>query len=159
MPCARRVDLGEWERPTRAQWVSRLDAAVAACEREPLIVAHSLGATAVLWWAALRGRRAHAAFLVAPPDMTRLDLPPEVRPFGDPPASKLPFRAAVAASTTDPFCTIERARVLAIVAGAEFFDLGDAGHVNAASGHGPWPAGERILAALRAATRSLASRG
>jgi predicted alpha/beta hydrolase family esterase len=148
MPCARRVDLGEWERPTRAHWVSRLDAAVAACEVEPIIVAHSLGAIVVLWWAALCRGRAHAVLLVAPPDMARLDLPAEVRPFGAPPASMLRFRAVVAASRTDPYCAIERARVLARDAGAELVDLGDAGHVNTDSGHGPWPAGERMLAEL-----------
>ncbi|WP_212991800.1 alpha/beta hydrolase [Actinoplanes auranticolor] len=27
-------------------------------------------------------------------------------------------------------------------------DAGDAGHVETASGYGPWPAGERLVAAL-----------
>ncbi|WP_212844331.1 alpha/beta hydrolase [Catellatospora sp. IY07-71] len=28
------------------------------------------------------------------------------------------------------------------------FDAGDAGHIESASGHGPWPDGDRLAAAL-----------
>ncbi|MFB9360579.1 alpha/beta hydrolase [Amorphoplanes nipponensis] len=32
--------------------------------------------------------------------------------------------------------------------GAELVDAGDAGHLETASGYGPWPDGERLVAAL-----------
>jgi predicted alpha/beta hydrolase family esterase len=47
----------------------------------------------------------------------------------------------VVASTTDPLVTIERAQGFAADWGSDFKLAGDAGHINAASGHGPWPEG------------------
>ena len=54
---------------------------------------------------------------------------------------RLRFPACVVASHDDPFVPLERARGFAAHWGAEFLDLGDAGHINAAAGYGPWPDG------------------
>jgi predicted alpha/beta hydrolase family esterase len=150
MPLARRVDLGGWDRPSRNGWIARLDDAITRAAAPPVVVAHSLGVIALASWAlAGGGTSVFAALLVAPPDMARAELPVEVRVFGPPPLERLPFPTTLAASSTDPFCTIARAQALAAAWGARFVDLGDAGHVNAASGHGPWPEGERLLGELR----------
>jgi hypothetical protein len=148
LPSARRVALGDWDSPTPERWIARLDAAIVACAEPPVLVAHSLGVIAVASWAALSRAPVRAALLVAPPDMDRTDLPAEVRAFGAPSLALLRFAAVVAASSTDPFCTSARSRALAEAWGAGFVDLGDAGHVNTASGHGPWPVGEQLLASM-----------
>ncbi len=44
--------------------------------------------------------------------------------------------------------TGERARYFANLWGSEFVSLGDAGHINVASGYGPWPQGLQILNTL-----------
>ena len=47
----------------------------------------------------------------------------------------------VVASTTDPLVSVDRARGFAADWGSDFMLAGDAGHINVASGHGPWPEG------------------
>jgi predicted alpha/beta hydrolase family esterase len=80
--------------------------------------------------------------------MTRTDLPAEVLAFGAPPPARLRFDAVLASSSNDPYCALAQSRVLAKAWGARFVDLGNAGHVNTDSGHGPWPDGERLLAEM-----------
>ncbi|ADZ69841.1 Predicted esterase of the alpha/beta hydrolase fold family [Polymorphum gilvum SL003B-26A1] len=48
--------------------------------------------------------------------------------------------AIVAASRNDFWMDQARARDLAQTWGADFVDMGEAGHINVASGFGPWPA-------------------
>lgn len=64
----------------------------------------------------------------------------------------LPFPATVIASRTDHYMRFARAP-LAAAWGAGLVDYGDAGHINAAAGFGPWPDGPRLLAALQARRR------
>jgi predicted alpha/beta hydrolase family esterase len=148
LPVAQRIELGDWDCPVRASWVARIDTAVRACAVPPVLVAHSLGVIAVAWWAGLHDAPVHSALLVAPPDVAQADLPSEVRAFGAPPQARLRFPSVLAASSGDPFCDLARARALAEGWGARLIVLGDVGHVNTASGHGPWPQGERLLAEL-----------
>ena len=54
----------------------------------------------------------------------------------------------VVASTSDPLVSVDRARGFAADWGADFQLAGDAGHINAASGHGPWPEGLLMFAEL-----------
>jgi predicted alpha/beta hydrolase family esterase len=54
---------------------------------------------------------------------------------------RLNFPSVLLASADDPFCRIERAREFAAAWGAGLIEIGPAGHINAASGHGPWPDG------------------
>ena len=62
---------------------------------------------------------------------------------------KLPFRSVVVASTNDPFVTLERAELFAASWGSRLIKLPNAGHINTASGHGPWPEGEGWLEEMR----------
>jgi predicted alpha/beta hydrolase family esterase len=48
------------------------------------------------------------------------------------------------ASRNDPWMSFDRSRDLADDLGADLIDLGHAGHVNVASGFGPWPGGKVI---------------
>jgi hypothetical protein len=62
---------------------------------------------------------------------------------------RLPFPSVVIASTDDPYVTLHRAEAFAAAWGSELINIGRAGHINAASGHGPWPQGEAWLEKLR----------
>jgi len=54
----------------------------------------------------------------------------------------------VVASTNDPFATLDRAKTFTGAWGSELVLVESADHINAASGHGPWPEGERLLKQL-----------
>ncbi|MFC6051089.1 RBBP9/YdeN family alpha/beta hydrolase, partial [Methylobacterium hispanicum] len=74
------------------------------------------------------------------------DLPDSVRAFAPLPRDPLPFPSLVVASRTDPHCDYARAEDFAYAWGAAIVDAGDSGHINVASGHGPWPEGLMRLA-------------
>jgi predicted alpha/beta hydrolase family esterase len=65
------------------------------------------------------------------------------------PSRKLPFRSVVIASTDDPYVTLERAEFFARSWASNLIKIADAGHINTASGHGPWLEGEAWLEQLR----------
>lgn len=141
----------DWDRPNLAGWLAALDGAVAATATS-ILVAHSLGCLAVAHWARRteRARRAvRAAMLVAPPDVERTDVPPELAGFAPVPVEPLPFRCVVVASRTDPWVVYGRAREWARAWGATLVDAGEAGHLNTEAGFGPWPEGEALLEGLR----------
>ncbi len=148
---AQRVEQDDWYNPDREKWVARIAAAVAKCTRPPVLVAHSLGCAAVAHAGAkLPAGLVAGAFLVAPADVDnaadwpvtdgyRLDA--EATGFAPAPRVSLPFRALLVASSNDPYCTLARARALAGAWGAALVEAGEVGHINTASGHGPWPEG------------------
>jgi predicted alpha/beta hydrolase family esterase len=54
----------------------------------------------------------------------------------------------VVASRNDPYMAFDCAVALARDWGARMVDAGFAGHINVASGHGPWPEGRDLIQAL-----------
>ena len=140
---ARRVEQASWDAPEREDWVPRIVAAVASAPRPVVLVAHSLGVIALVHAAPrLDAARVRGAFLVGPPDVEDPSrAPPETLRFAPIPRDPLPFPAILVASRTDPYCSFERAEDLAYAWGAAIVDAGDSGHINAESGHGPWPEG------------------
>lgn len=104
-----------------------------------ILVGHSLGAILIARvlaeWPQLD---VAAALLVAPADPK--DHP---RIYRFDPITEMPLGvpATVVASQNDPLMTLARAKALARYWQAGFMDLGMAGHINLASGFGPWPAG------------------
>ncbi len=48
-------------------------------------------------------------------------------------------------SHDDPYCSVERASMMAAAWGSRFVDCGRAGHINASSGLGDWPEGRALL--------------
>ena len=143
-----RVRQSEWERPRCADWVSNLDAAISAANQPVVLVAHSMGCMAVVHWAATTGnpdKRVAAALLVSPADVEAETIPSGPTEFAPCPLIRLPLKSIVVASTNDPFATLDRTKTFAGAWGSELVILESAGHINAASGHGPWPEGERFL--------------
>jgi predicted alpha/beta hydrolase family esterase len=150
-----RVVQEDWENPVLDRWLGRLAAAVAD-RPGAILVGHSLGALLIAHLADRHPRLPVAgALLVAPADSdaaTRAgrslrDI--TAGSFSPMPLSPFPFPAVLAASRNDPYLGFSRARALARLWEARFVDLGVAGHVNVASGHGPWPGGLKLLAQAR----------
>lgn len=141
-----RVQQRDWDRPDRDEWVRTLQAAVESRTAPPVLAAHSLGCSLVGQWVADTGGDGVAgAFLVAPSDIEAPDYPEEGRSFSRMPLVRLPFPSVVVASTDDPYVTLDRARMFADAWGARLVTIGPAGHINGASGYGPWPEGEAML--------------
>jgi uncharacterized protein len=136
----------DWNCPDRDEWVAELDAAIAACKGAPILVAHSLGCMLVAHWAASRSPlKVAGAFLVAPSDVEAPSYPAPSNGFAPIPLAPLPFPSMVLASGNDPYLSLTRATAFAQAWGGRLVHIGEAGHVNADSGHGPWPEGERLL--------------
>jgi hypothetical protein len=146
----RRVEQRDWHRPSREEWVDSIERMVQQASPPVYLVAHSLGCVAVAHWAADRYEAKIAgALLVAPPWLSAPDTcPEELRGFLPIPIGRLPFHSLLVASENDPYLPIEIAVRLARSWGSEFVNAGRQGHINIASGHGPWPAGERLLEGL-----------
>ena len=157
-PTWRRVPHREWEAPSCADWLADLEAAVAACERPPVLAAHSLGCSLVAHWAHSGSRSKIAgAFLVAPSDVESPAHPAGPVGFSPMPLMRLPFPSTVVASTNDPYVSLARATSFARHWGSQLVTLENAGHLNSDSGHGPWADGAELLhsfgvAVLRSAT-------
>jgi uncharacterized protein len=147
-----RVEQADWLWPRRGDWMARLDEVLLADERPAVLVAHSLGCQLVAAWAShsRHPARVHAAWLVAPPDTERPDMPPQLHNWRPMPRGRLPFVATAVLSSDDPFCAIERGRVLAADWGAEVVEVGPRGHLNADSGLGDWAEGRAGLDQLMA---------
>jgi len=144
---ARRVEQAEWSKPVREDWTQVLANAVNEATRPVVLVAHSLGVATVVQAVPQFANRVAGAFLVAPPDVAN----PSIRPkhlmtFGPYPRDPLPFPSMVAASSNDPFCALDVAEDIAAAWGSLFVHAGEAGHINADSGFGPWPEGSMAFA-------------
>jgi predicted alpha/beta hydrolase family esterase len=149
----RRAELGDWERARLDGWVPALDRAIREHPRPIVLVAHSLGCIAAVWWARMCWSEAfrenvRGALLVAPADVDAPHADPRIRDFRPLPASALPFRSIVVASRDDPYASFGRSRAMAEAWGSELVDLGKAGHINADSGLHEWPRGLRLAAEL-----------
>ncbi|AQT42752.1 hypothetical protein BBC0178_012850 [Bartonella apihabitans] len=65
--------------------------------------------------------------------------------FGPYPRDRLPFPSIVIASRNDEYCDFAVAEDIAKDWGSLFIDAGEAGHINSASGYGPWPEGLMVF--------------
>ena len=147
-PNTSRVLQDDWDTPRLADWLARLDNAVAQGMRPAVLIAHSLGvALAVQWLATRAPGRVKAALLVAPSDVESADhTPNEVRNFAPLPRAALPVPSTVIASSND--VTLARAGAFAASWESGFCDVGELGHLNGASRLGLWPQGLVLLGRL-----------
>lgn len=149
---ATRVLQDDWDAPILANWLERLDAAIAGGSRPAVLISHSLSCSLAAHWAARnRSGRVAAAFLVSPTDVDSPEHSPEaLRKFAPMPLAKFPVPALVVASANDPYVTLDRARAFANSWGADFCYAGELGHINADSRLGFWPQGLLMLGQLLA---------
>ena len=142
LPNVHFVEQDEWHAPVAEAWIARIVETVARCERPAVAVAHSLGVIALVEAVPRLTRLLAGAFLVSPPSEATLAGLPEVDPAFRPfPTAPLPFPSLLAGSRGDPYVSLAEVESMALDWGSRFLDAGDAGHVNAESGHGPWPEG------------------
>jgi hypothetical protein len=136
VPDAQRVVQDEWSVPDLDAWTDRLIGEVEKQPRPVWLVAHSFGClTAINAIGRLAPRKQHniaGLFLVAAADPERFGLEHRL------PLQPLPVPAALVVSSNDPWLAENKALWLAQRWGAEVFPIGHAGHVNTASGFGPW---------------------
>ncbi len=149
-PNATRVLQDDWDNPELAHWLARLEAAIAGGTRPAVLVCHSLACALAAHWAARNApSRVVAAMLVGPADVDSHERTPEsTRSFSPIPRKPFPVPALVVASTDDPYVTTDRAQVFARAWNADYCELPELGHINAASRLGYWPQGLLLLGRL-----------
>lgn len=138
-PEAHLVNQHAWMHPDLDDWLGTLEHELLA-HPGAVVVGHSLGALLVAHLAhSPAADHVAGALLVAPCDLADVErLHPGTVAFGHEPAAHLPFPSIIVASSTDPYLTIDQAHRFASNWGSGLIELGDAGHINIASGHGRW---------------------
>lgn len=138
--------------------MDQIEQAVQAIAAPVIVVAHSGGAIATAHWAQRTRALIHGALLATPPlfeDSLGPEFPAlvefEREGWTPVPRARLPFRTIVAASRNDPLGAYLGVCELAQTWGARVFDLGASGHLNPASGFGPWAAAARLIGELASA--------
>ncbi|PIT77105.1 alpha/beta hydrolase [Limnohabitans sp. G3-2] len=137
-----------------ARRVNAIEAAVSAIQGPVILVAHSGGCIMVSHWAqsTAQASRIQGALMATPPDF---EAPmPEGYPTVEAlrmggwlpvPRHPLPFKSLVALSENDPLGGWHAVQKLAHDWQAETVNLGRVGHLNPASGYGPWPQAKDLL--------------
>jgi predicted alpha/beta hydrolase family esterase len=151
-----RVDQDDWAVPDIERWGDRVAEIVAALGPGPhVLAAHSFGCLATLR-ALLRhpDLAVSQLLLVAPAEPARFDVAHAL------PQTRLAVDSCVVASDTDPWMSATQARAWALRWGSDWVNLGDAGHINVDSGHGPFAlARDWTFAALRRLAPQVDARG
>jgi hypothetical protein len=146
-----RVEQHDWHWPRRGDWMARLEEVLLADERPALLAAHSLGCQLVAAWAehSQHTARVKGALLVAPPDVERDDMPPQLHSFRPIRRSRLPFHSLAVISSDDPYGAAERSAQMAADWGSSVVMAGPRGHLNSESGLAEWPEGRALLESLK----------
>ena len=146
LKAARRVEMGDWHKPVFEDWKANLIKAVEEATKPVIFVGHSIGAQVITQVAKDVGDKVAGAFLVAPPDVENADIRPRhLLTFGPYTRDPLTFPSFTVASRNDQFCSFEKAEEMAASWGSFFVDAGESGHIDSASGHGPWPEGLMVF--------------
>lgn len=148
-PGFERIQQKNWDAPAMEDWVENLDKTIREHQLEQVVlVAHSLGCLAAVFWAQKYKLRLKGALLVAPADTESPSLTDAVQGFAPIPMEPLPFRSVVVSSMNDPYLSTKRAQQLAEAWGSRYVNIGMAGHINATSGYGRWDEGLELLKGL-----------
>lgn len=144
-----RVEQRDWDTPVCSDWIETLDNKIRSLHAPDIIlVGHSLACCTIGYWAKHYDRKIKGALLVAPSDTEAASFPTGTAGFTPMPLNRLPFPSITVTSTNDYYVTTDRARHFANAWGSEFITIGEAGHINTASGLGAWPQGLEYLKRL-----------
>jgi uncharacterized protein len=141
-----RIDQKSWDEPNCEDWIQNIENAISGLEPlEVVLIAHSLGCTAVAQWAKRFSKTIKGALLVAPSDIENPVYTFPMTGFTPIPLEKLPFKSIVVASSNDIWVSQERAHFFANAWGSDYINIGEAGHINVAGGYGEWSFGLELL--------------
>lgn len=149
IPGSLRVIQADWTDAELSSWSARVRRDISRTPGRLFIAAHSFGVLAAVQAAFDHSERIAGALLVAPADPDKFGVSDHL------PLVTLPFPTVVVGSTNDPWMTLERAAHWADLWGADFVNLGAAGHINAEAGFGPWPEGLALLERLRRSAQTI----
>lgn len=148
---ASRVEQADWDAPHLDTWASAVEARIDALQRPVVLAAHSFGCLATAH-ALSRGPMVHSrghvrskvvgVLFVAPASPAKFRLAGRFEPM------PLAVPSILVGSETDPWMPVDHARDLAQQLGSAFVNFGDAGHINTASGYGPWPHAKYLVDTL-----------
>lgn len=138
-PFWKRIGQKNWLEPDIENWVAAIHRELAGCLLPAVLVGHSFGALASC--RLLQTRRVNVAgiVMVAPAEPSFFGLESVIH------ETALPVPGLLFASRNDPLMPFSRARFWALRWGEHFIDIGEAGHINAESGHGEWHYGLQRL--------------
>jgi uncharacterized protein len=143
LPDCIRVMQSDWSDPDLPAWSAKLRRELSRAPGRVYVVAHSFGCLSAVQAAFDYRESIDGLMLVAPVDPDRFGFSAAI------PERRLGVPSVVVASTSDPWMSFRRAMEWSEDWGAEFINLGPAGHINPESGYGPWPRGLSILRYLR----------
>jgi uncharacterized protein len=144
-----RIEQKEWDEPTCEEWIKAIEQKVLAFDLSSVVlIGHSLGCSTIAHWATKYNRQIKGALLVAPSDLEAPQYTFSAIGFAPIPLGKINFKTIIIASANDIWVSLDRAKYFADNWGSEFINIGNAGHINAASGHTNWDEGMRILKTL-----------
>lgn len=146
-----RIEQEGWDTPNCHEWIKNIDEAVSNYDPSTVIlIGHSLGCITIAHWAKQSGKRIKGALLVAPSDIESPSPSYVFTSSGFTPIclEKINFETIVVTSTNDPWISTKRVEIFAESWGSKLISIGDAGHINAASGYGEWQEGLDILKRL-----------
>lgn len=147
----KRIEQKNWLTPRCDDWVEAIEAEVNKHDSdEVILVAHSLACIAVAFWYERYNRPIKGALLVAPCDTEAPTAPLGIEGFEPIPLIEYSFPTTLITSFNDPYTTYERAEQLAECWGSKLVNIGNAGHINPASGFGKWHWGLELLKRLDA---------
>jgi predicted alpha/beta hydrolase family esterase len=143
---ALRVVQRDWHTPELDRWAARIGSVIerAAHDGPWIAVAHSFGCLALArHLQAAPDSPVRAALFVAPADPDRFGVADRL------PQHRLAVPSTVIASDNDPWMSSADSRRWAQRWGSGWLTLGDAGHVNAESGHDALPFARRWVSVMR----------
>lgn len=145
-----RIVQQEWDAPDCNDWINTIDKAIAGHDPSTVVlIGHSLGCATIAHWAKRSNKKIKGAMMVAPSDIEAPVYSFPATGFAPIPIDKINFKTIVVASENDEWVSLERAKFFAATWGSEFISIGNAGHINTASGYGQWKQGLEILKMLR----------
>ncbi len=144
-----RINQQEWESPVCSHWIETIDKALDGYDlSRTVLIGHSLGCLTIVHWANQYKRKIKGALLVAPSDAEADVYTFPASGFSPIPLNKLDFKTIIVASSNDPWVSMDRASFFADSWGSELINIGEAGHINTASGHYEWHQGLELLKKL-----------
>ncbi|MDR3411711.1 MAG: alpha/beta hydrolase [Formivibrio sp.] len=141
-PFWHRVTQRNWNTPDIDLWINSITRLLLRCPRPAILVGHSFGALASCCVAVDLPELVAGLMLVAPAEPMKFELEDRI------PNQNLGVPSILVASQNDPLMRFSRASEWAATWHSHLIDIGEAGHINAESGFGPWRYGLDALHTL-----------